>query len=565
MKAVRLTTVTLASISLLSSCAANPGPPPIVEETVTTETATTTVQPGPTRSQVQVGVQPLRNGLNPHLIADENSTVQDIAELTLPSAFLDGKMNTDLLVSASELPDGEGDEDAAMTVRYEISPAAQWSDGSPITGADFAYLWRGMTSTPGTVDPAPYRAVSDVRVSGGGGKIVDVVFDEPVGDWQGMFRNLLPSHLFDSTAADFAAALADSIPASAGRYMVDQVDRGSGIITLNRNDRFWGQSPASIDILTLNSVRSTEQVADRLRAGQLAFVDHVPGETSADAYSLIPGTQVRTERGPRELGLVMSVDSPVLNDLAAREELRSLIDVPLIARIASSRSRDVDAAEATPALGREAGELRAAVDKHRPLRIAADPRDDESMPATRALVDILNGEGISAETVAADMTDIAERLPAGEIDAVMSWSFTNSSTAWASKVQCPYTAATEAGDSGAQDSGGDGANGNDAGGAGADRYASGNLSGLCTPDTDRLAEAILAGDISSQQAREQVTAATAIEAVWVPVLRERRIIVLGQGIIGPSPNLEEWDRGLAGADTWKEDTTANEQRTTEPE
>lgn len=565
MKAVRLTTVTLASISLLSSCAANPGPPPIVEETVTTETATTTVQPGPTRSQVQVGVQPLRNGLNPHLIADENSTVQDIAELTLPSAFLDGKMNTDLLVSASELPAGEGDEDAAMTVRYEISPAAQWSDGSPITGADFAYLWRGMTSTPGTVDPAPYRAVSDVRVSGGGGKIVDVVFDEPVRDWQGMFRNLLPSHLLDSTAADFSAALADSIPASAGRYMVDQVDRGSGIITLNRNDRFWGQSPASIDILTLNSVRSTEQVADRLRAGQLAFVDHVPGETSADAYSLIPGTQVRTERGPRELGLVMSVDSPVLNDLAAREELRSLIDVPLIARIASSRSRDVDAAEATPALGRDAGELRAAVDRQRPLRIAADPRDNESMPAARALVDILNGEGIAAETVAADMTDIAERLPAGEIDAVMSWSLTNSSTAWASKVQCPYTAATEAGDGGQQDGGGDGVDGNDAGGAGADRYASGNLSGLCTPDTDQLAEAILAGDISCQQAREQVTAATAIEAVWVPVLRERRIIVLGQGIIGPSPNLEEWDRGLAGADTWKEDTTANEQRTTEPE
>ena len=88
---------------------------------------------------------------------------------------------------------------------------------------------------------------------------------------------------------------------------------------------------------------------------------------------------------------------------------------------------------------------------------------------------------------------------------------------------------------------------------------------MCTPDTDHLAEAILAGEISSQQAREQVTAATSLEAVWVPVLRERRIIVLGQGIIGPSPNLEEWDRGLAGADTWKEDTTANEQRTTEPE
>lgn len=72
--------------------------------------------------------------------------------------------------------------------------------------------------------------------------------------------------------------------------------------------------------------------------------------------------------------------------------------------------------------------------------------------------------------------------------------------------------------------------------------------------------------MSAHDAPGRLSEAVAFEAVWVPVLSERRIAVLGSGIIGPSPNFQDWEEGLAGADTWKEDTrNAHEQHTTDPE
>lgn len=518
------------ALGVLSSCSAQPGPPPIVEEPTTTmETATTTTQPA-ARTEANVGVQPLRNGLNPHLAADENSTVRDLAELTLPSAFGPDGINHDLLVSADVLPQESsaeaqsGTADApAMTVRYVIAPSAQWSDGSPVTGADFVYLWRGMVSTPGAVDPAGYRAIRDIQVSGGG-KTVDVVFDESVTTWPELFNYLLPSHLLDSRAADFATALADTIPASAGRYMVNKVDRGAGIIALKRNDRFWAPGPANIDLLTLNFVRSTSLTADRLRSGQLAFVDHIPEETSWDAYSLIPGSQLKLVEGPRELGVTFSVNSSILGAKDARRELASLIDVPLISRIAAGRERDLAAAAPTEPLEGEPDALRAAVAQSGTLRIAADPRDDQAMPAARALADLLVRSGINAEAVAIDTAETASRLRSGAIDAVVGWSIDGGPGVWASKVQCaPQN----------------------------EHFVSGNISGLCQPSTRSLADDILTGRIPAGQARGAVSDTLRREAVWVPLLSERRIMVLGDGVTGPAPQLENWGEGVAGAAQWK--------------
>ena len=517
------------ALGVLSSCSARPGPPPIVEVPETTEIPTTTTTQPAARTEASVGVQPLRNGLNPHLAADENSTVRDLAELTLPSAFGPGGINQDLLVSADILPStqlkGEQTDSKApaMTVRYVIAPSAQWSDGSPVTGADFVYLWRGMVSTPGTVDPAGYRAIKDVRVSGGG-KTVDVLFDEPLTTWQELFNYLLPSHLLDSRAADFATALGDTIPASAGRYMVDKVDRGAGTIALKRNDRFWAPDPANIDLLTLNFVRSTNLTADRLRSGQLAFVDHVPGESSWDAYSLIPGTQLKLVEGPRELGVTFSVNSSILGSKDVRRELASLIDVPLIARISAGRERDLAAAAPTQPLEAEPDALRAAVAESGALRIGADPRDEQAMPAARALADLLVRVGIDAEAVAADTAEIDSRLRAGTIDVVVGWSLDGGPGVWASKIQCaPQN----------------------------EKFVSGNVSGLCLPSTRSLASDILTGRVPAEQAREAVSETLRREAVWVPLLAERRVMVLGKGIAGPAAELEWWHEGVSGAAQWK--------------
>lgn len=143
------------------------------------------------RETVAIGVDPLSSGLNPHLVANNNELVSQIAELVLPSAFHGEHMDTDVLASAEEVQPPEG---VAQRVVYKIASPAQWSDGTPISGSDFHYLWTQMTSTAGVSDAAAYYAIKEVNTSSAG-RVVTVDFSERVADWHSLFAHLLPSHL----------------------------------------------------------------------------------------------------------------------------------------------------------------------------------------------------------------------------------------------------------------------------------------------------------------------------------------------------------------------------------
>ncbi|RNE48680.1 ABC transporter [Corynebacterium alimapuense] len=516
----------------LTSCSANPGPAP-VEDPVTEETnlsstetsAEATSTPILSEEVISVGIGVQNEGLNPHLIADSSYFVNSLASLVLPSAFRDGVMDTDVLESASMIE--SEDSEVAQSLRYLISPSAQWSDGTPITGADFRYLWLGMSTTPGVIDPAGYRAISDIQVSADG-RTVDVDFEQPVAEWRDMFDNLLPSHLLGSGATDFANAMSDSVPASAGRYKVSSIDHARGVIVINRNDRFWGEDPAQIDQVSFQEIRSETQGVQQLRTGQMSFLDIIPTETSVDAYSLMQGTQVRTVEDPRELQLTMSVNSPILMEQAAREQLHSLIDVPLVARLAAGRSSDLSIPEYAPARGLddEPPELLIQATTDSPLTLGVDPGDDTAVAAARTIVDMLANYGVAAEMVSDDLDRITgQLLPDGEIDAVISWDESDEgSITLASDWLCPSQETS---------------------------LRSGNLSGYCTPESDTLAAELLAGEVDQETAAEQFREINASEHLVVPLLGERRVMVLGEGIVGPDPDLENWTAGLSTVATWR--------------
>ncbi len=530
----------LASAALLVSCVANPGPAPIVDpadEPTATSTTGTTTRPASTRSEISVGVDPVRNGFNPHLLADTSGIVDSVASLVLPSAFRDGNMDHDLLVQAGEVAPGEtaapptaaataADPAPVQTVRYVINPEAQWSDGTPITGADFVYLWESLTGNPGVIEPAGYRAISAVRTLDAG-KTVEVDFSTRVDDWQDLFTNLLPSHLAQPGGADFATAFYADLPAAGGAYLVDSVDRARGQIILHRNDRYWGENPAQVDILRLRYITSVTQGVDLLRSGQVSFLDRTPEETSVQAYQLVPDTQTRLIDGPRQLQLDLNATSTLFTDVAARAELESLIDVPLVARQAAGRSSDLNIPEhePRPADALEPQILPAAT-AERPLRIAADPADDQASAAVRTIADALAAYGITTEIVSTDIPDAAGTLlPRGDLDAVVTRAREDNSRAdLASRFLCPPEE---------------------------DSLRDANLSGYCGEDFTRLSRDILSGALGTYEARAAVADLNAREHLSIALLGERRAIVLGDGIVGPDSDFSRWTGGLSTAATWK--------------
>lgn len=571
----------------VASCAANPGPPPVVDPAAEQPPAaadpadTTTPAPEPKpedlRTSLVVGIDAFHEGFNPHLISNDTAFVQQLAGLVLPSAYVNGELNTDVVTAVDTLP---AELPAAQVVKYTINPEAQWNDGTPITGADFEYLWQSMISTPAVIDPAAYESIDSVTTADGG-KSVTVVFNRQVKDISGLFNNLVPAHLMRPDSAGFGGAMNNAIPASAGRFAVKAIDRQRGVITVVRNDRFWADAPAIPEELSFRTINSTTQGAQMLRSGQLGFAELTPAETSADFYRLVPGTQVRTHDRDSQLGLTFNLNSPLMGNIFNRAAVARILDGPGLARLTAGRSAQLslpapsDYPDLSQVPAAEHPTDLALLTARRPFRIAADSMDEKAIAASEVIADMLRAGGMFVETISTPIgAVVSQELPEGTIDALVSWQRTDTApTTLASRYHCPRTShpslpaqqdpdgtaptsptasATEAASKSktrrpaAPDSPQETAT-----------HRSGNLAGFCNADVDATLEQALAGKISSDHAVDLIGPTVRGAILKVPIMNDRRLDILGSTLQGPTQQLEKWplspSTGLIGtAPIWQD-------------
>ena len=73
----------------------------------------------------------------------------------------------------------------------------------------------------------------------------------------------------------------------------------------------------------------------------------------------------------------------------------------------------------------------------------------------------------------------------------------------------------------------------------------------CLPDFGDAWIQVLEGSVDAEYGRDLVSSLDSEYVLQVPVLDERRIRVLGSGIIGPEEQLERWPAGLKSAPQWR--------------
>ena len=399
-----------------------------------------------------------------------------------------------------------------------------------------------MLNTPGTLNPAGYWAITDIR-SSGGGKTIEVDFNKDIAEWRTLFDHILPSHVLRGVS--FATALSSTIPVSAGKFTMKSYDRNRGLITLNRNDRFWGKEPALVENLNFREIRSTDQGIELIQNGQISFMDVTPTETSKEAYSLVPGTQVRTETDKYGLEIVANSHLPK----PLRKELRSIIDPGLITRIAYNRRTDLTLVDkpggtitgssmslettteaAEPTVTGETGATGTGETPenttdpiglqtlNRPLIIGVDPSDPVVASAAKTLVNSLIRHGVRVTMKSADTNELMQTLiPRGQVDAVVAKSGANLADSYA----CPNIG-----------------------------LLGSNRSGFCQADTQILINEYLTGKKTEDELTEHLAHLETDEALRTVIAIDTRLEVLGTGVTGPDPDLNQWPRGYATVDTW---------------
>lgn len=256
-------------------------------------TKTTVTYIGVRGGTISLGISQSPTGCNPHTTLGDTPATRMILGAVLPSPFTispsgNPTPNPNLIVQ-SELVSTKPE-----TIVYTLNPKAVWSDGTPISSADFIYAWqqqRGDDDSDPTLvaSTAGYRDISSVKGSNKG-KTVTVIFKTPFADWQMLFGNLLPAHIMqrDGWNPTCSSVNAD-VDLSGGPFAITSVS--SQQVTLSVNRHWWGVLPNSRSIV-VHIASSTDQLTQWLQSGlvQVALPGDVTPAFLTQATSL-PGIQ----------------------------------------------------------------------------------------------------------------------------------------------------------------------------------------------------------------------------------------------------------------------------------
>ncbi|MFI7440406.1 ABC transporter family substrate-binding protein [Nonomuraea indica] len=254
-----------------------------------------------------------------------------VTNALLPSPFLSDETaeitpNPDYLLGAEVTR-----HQPKQVVTYRLNPKARWSDGKPITWADYEAQWRALNGEDPAfhiVSSTGYQDIEKVARGRDDHEVV-VTFARPFGDWQSLFGPLLPASA-NRTPEAFNTAWLNRIPVTAGPFRFKAFDQTAKTITLVRDERWWGER-AKLDQIVY---RASEQdsLIGAFGNGELDIADIGPSAPDYARARSTPDAQVRQAAGPDFRHLTVNGSSDLLRDVRVRRALQLGIDRQAIAR-----------------------------------------------------------------------------------------------------------------------------------------------------------------------------------------------------------------------------------------
>ncbi|HSZ42909.1 MAG TPA: ABC transporter family substrate-binding protein [Trebonia sp.] len=245
------------------------------------------------------------DGFNINYANDDEEVLEEVTDNIWPQIFvptpsLKLALDTNVVTSATVT------STSPQTVVYQINPKATWSDGVPISAADFIYNWQAQSGDPKYKDKggaaflptstAGYNQIKSVTGSNGG-KTVTVVFSSPFGDWQSLFNNLLPAHIaekygFNSGFQSFGPA----VKVSGGPYVIQSYTQGEDLVEVP-NPKWWGTKP-KLSKIVFRFILDDNQIPAAIQNGEVQLAEPSLASLSfKDAVAGISGTTTQVLAG----------------------------------------------------------------------------------------------------------------------------------------------------------------------------------------------------------------------------------------------------------------------------
>ncbi|MFI6994821.1 ABC transporter family substrate-binding protein [Nonomuraea wenchangensis] len=277
------------------------------------------------------GINELPAQWNRNHVDGNLAVAASVSNALLPSPFYSDE-------KAEITPDRDYVLEAEVTARrprqvvtYTLNPKAHWSDGKPITWADYQAQWRALNGK----DPA-YRIASatgyqDIEkvARGKDDHEVVVTFARPFGDWQSLFGPLLPAAT-NSSAEAFNTEWLNKIPVTAGPFKFGGFDQTAKTVTLVRDDAWWGDR-AKLDRIIYRAAEQ-DSLIGAFSNGELDIIDVGPSAPDYARARATSGAEVRQAAGPDFRHFTFNGSSELLRDRNVRRAVQLGINRQAIAQ-----------------------------------------------------------------------------------------------------------------------------------------------------------------------------------------------------------------------------------------
>jgi peptide/nickel transport system substrate-binding protein len=227
------------------------------------------------------------------------------------------KVPSNILTEAPTL-----ETDPKQVVTYKLNPEAVWSDGTPITSADFKYTWEQIATGQDIYDTTGYKDIEGVDATDPATAIV--TFSKPYAGWEdlfGGFYGIYPSHLL--TGKDRSAEMKDGYKWSGGPWMLDHWTKGEEV-KLIPNPNYWGTKP-SLDAVVFKFVAETAAEVQAYKTGQVRMI-YPQAQLELTQLQGLPDTEFDVTTSLNYEALWFNAAKPPLDDINVRQALAYATD-----------------------------------------------------------------------------------------------------------------------------------------------------------------------------------------------------------------------------------------------
>jgi len=177
---------------------------------------------------------------------------------------------TELLAGEAEVQEAD-----PFQLTYNINPAAEWNDGTPITSEDFMFTIETFLNEKNDMSTRAGYEVMDVEnIEMPDDKTIVIPFTEPYAGWKdALFHPLFPAHALEGE--DFNKVWTNEIvnpktgePIASGPFQFESYNEGSNL-TIVRNENWYGDHLAYLDEIVFQFIPDTSAEIQAVRGGEV--------------------------------------------------------------------------------------------------------------------------------------------------------------------------------------------------------------------------------------------------------------------------------------------------------